>query len=150
MPKIEATLLLDQVGGVGKFSLDLQGASEMEHEVLAALIGSGRSVSIAPAHKADELFAEFTITDPTIFATAQRSMENRKRKANGQPTVEEEEARAKAIVDAQTTAKVDELAREAKAQEELKEQRDESDRRIAEIASKTALEFLKAASGTKS
>ena len=91
MSAVVTVIELDQAKGTVKFSLDLQGATEFEHELLAAVIGTGRSVSIVPAHRGEELFAEFTIRDPKIWPTAIRALENRKRKADGRPSVEEEE-----------------------------------------------------------
>ena len=97
MSAVVTVIELDQAKGTAKFSMDLKGATEFEHELLAAIIGTGRSVSIVPAHKQDELYAEFTIRDTRIWPTAMRALENRKRKADGRPSVEEEE---KQIADA--------------------------------------------------
>jgi len=93
MSAVVTVIELDQAKGTAKFSMDLKGATEFEHELLAAIIGNGRSVSIVSAHKQDELYAEFTIRDPNIWPTAIRALENRKRKADGRPSVEEEEKR---------------------------------------------------------
>ena len=92
MAQVTVTVGFDQTKGTVKFSLDLQGETQLEHELLVATIGSGRSVSISPAHAGDELFAEFTIEDPSIWPKAIRQLENRTRVANGRPTIEEEEA----------------------------------------------------------
>lgn len=92
MNQVTATIELNQEKGTVKFSMDLQGDSELDHELLVAAIGSGRSVSIVPTHKANELFAEFTILDTSIWPKAMRALENRKRVLAGQPTVEEEQA----------------------------------------------------------
>jgi hypothetical protein len=91
MPQVTATVEFDQLNGSVKFSLDLQGATELEHELLAAAIGTGRSVSLIPAHKQDELFVEFTIRDVRIWPTALRALENRHRKADGRPSLQQEE-----------------------------------------------------------
>jgi hypothetical protein len=91
MSTVTATITLDAVKGTAKFVLDLQGHSEIEHEVLAAVIGTGRSVSITPRHNGDELFAEFTVADKNIWPAAIHNLDNRHRKAEGRPSIEEEE-----------------------------------------------------------
>lgn len=92
MNQVTATVTLDQEKGTVKFSMDLQGDTELDHELLTAAIGTSRSVSVTPAHNGEELFAEFTITDASIWPKALRSLENRKRALEGKPSVEEEEA----------------------------------------------------------
>jgi len=101
--------------GTVKFSLDLQGNTELEHELLAAAIGTGRTVSLTPAHKANELFAEFTIADKSIWPRALRGFENRRRIADGQPTVEEEEAQAERRAAAEKQADKDAAAAQKQA-----------------------------------
>lgn len=91
MSQVTATVEFDQQKGTAKFSMDLQGNTELDHELLAVAIGTGRSVSIKPAHQGEELFAEFTITDPTIWPKALRSLQNRHRAIEGKPSLEEEE-----------------------------------------------------------
>lgn len=92
MSQVTATVEFDQQKGTVKFSMDLQGNSEIDHELLIAAIGTGRSVSLTPAHSGNELFAEFTIADKSIWPKAIRALENKKRVADGKPTVEEEQA----------------------------------------------------------
>jgi hypothetical protein len=90
MSQVTATVAFDQEKGTVTFSMDLQGNTELDHELLAAAIGTGRSVSIVPRHHADELFAEFTIADSKLWATALHNLENRYRVRDGKPTLEEE------------------------------------------------------------
>lgn len=137
MNQVTATVTLDQVKGTVKFSFDLQGATELDHELLAATISSGRSVSLMPTHVGNELFAEFTIKDSSIWPTAARAMENRKRVANGQPTIEEEEAR-RAMAEA-AAADAEEKAQEAEKQaaRDAQAKQDAADAHIAEVVAAT-------------
>lgn len=109
MSQVTATVEFDQVKGTVKFALDLQGNTELDHELLAAAIGTGRSVSIAPAHEGDELYAEFTIADKSIWANAIHNLENRRRIRDGKPTLEQEAdaaaAQAKAVEAAKNAPK---------------------------------------------
>src|SRR5258708_36780046 len=120
MSTVTATVSFDQASGTVKFSLDLQGATELDHELLAATISSGRSVSIVPAHKGEELFAEFIIKDTSIWPKAARALENRKRIANGQPTIEQEESQAVARKNAQEDAEKAASDEKAKADADAK------------------------------
>jgi hypothetical protein len=123
---VEAKVSFDQKAGEVKFSLDLQGNTELEHELLAAAIGKGRRIVILPAHVGDELFAEFMIDDETIWPNAMRALENRIRVRDGRPTIEEEEAQAAMREAAQKDA--DAKATEAKAVAD----REEEDKKTAE------------------
>jgi hypothetical protein len=96
MNQVTATVEFDQGKGTVKFALDLQGNTELDHELLAAAIGAGRSVSIKPAHNGDELFAEFVIEDEDIWPDALHNLENRYRARDGKPSLEEEAALAAA------------------------------------------------------
>lgn len=120
MSQVQTVVTFDAEKGTVKFSLDLQGNSELEHELLAAAIGTGRSVSMTPAHAADELFAEFTIADPSIWPTAVHNLENRHRIADGRPTLEEEAAKVEAAKKAQAEA---EAAAAAAAKEPTPEEK---------------------------
>ena len=132
MSLVTVEVSFDQPKGQVKFAFDLQGRTEIEHELLNAAIAGGRSVSIVPTHKGDELFAEFTITDPSIFTNASRGLENRKRVADGRPTVEEEEAQV-AIREAaeQDSAKAEAVAAKKAADEAAAKQTAE-DKRLAD------------------
>jgi hypothetical protein len=90
MNSVTAVITLDQELGTIKFALDLQGDSQLDHEILAAAIGQGRDIKIVPAHKNDELYAEFVISDPLVWPRAVRALANRNRVAAGQLTLEEE------------------------------------------------------------
>lgn len=90
MNQVTAIVTLDQDAGTIKLALDLQGDSPLDHEILAAAIGSGRDVHIAPMHQGDELFADIIITDQLIWPRAVRALTNRMRVASNQPTLEEE------------------------------------------------------------
>jgi hypothetical protein len=92
---VAVTVTFDQAAGTAKFAMDLQGVTELEHEILLATIGSGRDVKITPAHIGNELFAEFTVTDPAIWPRAIRALTNRKRVADGLPTIEAENFKRK-------------------------------------------------------
>jgi hypothetical protein len=90
MNQVTATVEFDQEKGIVKFSMDLQGNTELDHELLAAAIGDGRKVFIRPAHKGEELFAEFVIDDEYIWPDALHNLENRHRVRDGKPTLEQE------------------------------------------------------------
>lgn len=96
MAQVNVVVTMDREKGTVKFSMDLQGNTELEHEILAAAIADGRKVSIMPMHAGDELFAEFTVVDPNIWPAAERALENRIRVRDGRPTLDEEEAQAEA------------------------------------------------------
>jgi hypothetical protein len=132
MSFVTATIAFDQEAGTVKFSLDLQGETELEHELLAATIGSGRGVSIVPAHRQNELFAEFIIVDKSIWPKAIRGLENRRRVANGQPTVEDEEAQARKREAADKQAEIDAVAaRDKAAKDAAAAQKAEDDRQVS-------------------
>jgi len=82
-------------------TLELVGLTEMEHELLVQFF-KARSVSLVPFNVGDKLETRFVIADDGAFARAQRATENRIRTRNGQPTVEQEEARNAANRPAQT------------------------------------------------
>ena len=128
----KATIEFDNVKGTVKFSLDLKGVTEIDHELLLATIGSGRSVSISPAHKGDDLFAEFTIFDTSIWPKAARALENRKRKADGKPTVEEEEAQNALRVAQLQKADADAKAAKEKADADAEAIKAAADKRISD------------------
>lgn len=92
MNQVSATVAFDQEKGTVTFSMDLQGNTELDHEILVAAIAGGRKVIILPTHKGDELFAEFTIEDEDIWPDALHNLENRHRVRDGRPTLEEEAA----------------------------------------------------------
>lgn len=86
------TVEFDDVKGTAEFNMDLQGTTELEHELLLAAVGSGRGISLIPSHTGDLLSAGFTIADGSMFPAAQRALLNRRRVSDGLPTVEEQEA----------------------------------------------------------
>lgn len=135
MNQVSATVTLDQEKGTVTFSMDLQGDSELDHEILAATIGAGRSVSIQPAHHGNELFAEFVIADLSIWPKASRALENRIRVRDGRPTLDEEEEtvwnRVKAGADAEKAA----AEAKEKAEVEAEEKQAEADKRLAAAVS---------------
>ena len=94
MLTVKATMEFDAGLGVMVVSLDIQGDSEMEHEVLKAAFAADRSVVLVPAHQGtngDDLYVKFWFTDTNVFPLAARALENRIRVRDGRPTVEQEE-----------------------------------------------------------
>lgn len=140
MSNITVKVEFDQKAGTVKFSLDLQGTTELDHELLAATIATGRAVKLVPAHMGNELFAEFTIADLSIWPRAARAMENRKRVADGLPTIEEEEAQAAMRAASEQDDKVRSEAAHQKAEEEAQAKQDAADQHIAKVASEAAAE----------
>lgn len=94
MAQVTAEVTFDQVAGTAVLRLDLQGNTELEHELLVAMIGDGRKVMMVPDHRGDELFAVIGIQDRDMWDEAQHTLENRYRVRDGRPTIEEEEAQA--------------------------------------------------------
>lgn len=131
MSHVTADVEFDQAKGTVKFSLDLQGTTELDHELLAAAIGSGRSVSVVPAHEKDELFAEFTITDASIWPKAIRALQNRRRVADGLPTIEEEEKLAADRKSADANSEKEAIAARDKADAEAIAKQEAADARLA-------------------
>jgi hypothetical protein len=132
MAQVEAKVTFDQKEGLVVFRLDLQGNTELEHEILAAAIGNGRSVSIVPDHAGDELFAVFGIKDESIWQKATRALENRIRVRDGRPTVEEEEAQATMAEAARKDAEKREAEAKAAAEEEAEDKKAAEDKRLAD------------------
>jgi hypothetical protein len=97
---LTANAKFDREKGTITVDLVLVGHTEIEHEMLAAFFSKPLPVTIAPKHHGDVLKAEFTITDPAAFDAAIHNLENRKRKADGRPSLEEEAERAKAAGEA--------------------------------------------------
>ena len=89
------SLILDPEEGSLTVKMDLVGETPSEHEVLAAFF-KRRSVALIPAHVGDDLRAEFTIYDPGAVKRAQHNLENRQRKADGRPSIEEEREKEQA------------------------------------------------------
>ena len=137
MSQVTVTVEFDQVAGTVKFTFDLQGATELDHELLAATIGTGRSVSLKPTHVGNELFAEFTITDPAIWPKAARALANRKRVADGLPTIEQEEERAKMAKAAAEKADADAKDAQAKQDKEVQDRQDAADAHTAKVVADT-------------
>lgn len=99
MHMISISPTFDAASGTFRFDMDFQGGTEMEHEILAALFASPRTVRIMPTHKRDELFATFSIVDGAVFARATRAHENRIRERDGRLSVEEEQAAIEKAMD---------------------------------------------------
>lgn len=120
--------------------LDPIGSTAVEHELLRQFF-TKRSVTIIPLPTpADDLSFSFSIEQPDAMRTAQRAAENRLRLAEGRPTVEVEEAQAKAAADAQAAkAAADKAAQaagfaNAKAQAAAQAQTASEDRIAAKVA----------------
>lgn len=135
MAQVTVEVEFDQEKGAVIFRMDLQGNNELEHELLAAAIGSGRKVVIIPDHKADEIFAGFAIQDEDIWPDALRALENRKRKAAGQPSLEEEEAAAANRDKMAKKAIADNAAAKEKEAEDAQAKQDADDTRLAKVVS---------------
>lgn len=114
MLTVTASIQVIAEKGIAKITLEPIGHSEFEHELLAQIFGSTRSVTIIPRHKGELLAAEFAIVDPKMHQRAARALENRKRKRDGRMTMEEEEAEIKRRDD---QAKANDEERKRKEQE---------------------------------
>jgi len=90
MAQLKASIKFDAAKGTATVSLEPIGATEMEHELLAAYFNSPRSVSLVPFNVADQLESRFIIEDKLAFPRSQRACENRIRVREGRPTVEEQ------------------------------------------------------------
>ena len=132
MAQVETKVAFDQATGEVKFSMDLQGNTELEHELLAAAIGDGRKLVILPAHSGNELYAEFVIHDETIWPKAVRAMENRIRVRDGRPTLDEEEAQAAMREAAEKDNAAKAAENKAKAEAEAEEKKMAEDKRLAD------------------
>lgn len=130
--KIQATATFDREDGTLTVDLPLVGESELDHELLAAFF-VGRSVSISPMHQGDLLGAQFTIHDPSAFDAALHNLENRKRKNDGRPTIEEEAAKAKAANATVEADRENAKTREDQNQAELAKAKARIEKRAAEI-----------------
>lgn len=86
-------------------SIDLQGHNEFEHEILGQFFGAPRSVSLSPNFHEQVMKVEFSVEDAGAFNKAVRALENRRRKVDGKPSLEEEEAAAKQTVQEKAAAK---------------------------------------------
>ncbi len=148
MAQIKANVSFDAAKGTATVALELVGTSEMEHELLAQFFQS-RSVSLTPFHQGDALESRFVIEDPSAFAKAQRSCENRIRVRDGRPTVEQEEAARKAKADAQAKRDAADEAAQAEgfadaAEKEAFELEEARQDRLAEkVAAKLAAKAAK-------
>ena len=160
MSEIKAIGAFDKEKGTLTIVLDLAGHSPIEHELLAAAFDEKSEVEavvdrhpetrrvlrgfhMEPTHDGDELSATITIYDPSLWDRAVRAETNRQRKADGKPTLEEEEAQAvmeKAA--AEDAAKRADEAKE-KAAEDAQAKQDADDARIAKIAAKVVAESAK-------
>lgn len=143
MSTVTATVEFNQEKGTVKFVLDLQGTTELDHELLAAAIGTGRSVEIAPAHNGNELFAEFTVIDPNLWPKAIRALENRKRVSEGRPTIEEEEAQVAMRKASEEDAEVKAAQAREKAEATEEAKQEAADKRVADIAAAAAADTFK-------
>ena len=138
MITINATGVFDKEKGTFAVSLDLAGHTELEHEMLLAMIGSGRTVSLSPTHDGEELSAGFSIYDPAAFDLAVHNLENRHRIADGRPTLEQEAEAAANQKKYQAQAETDAKASAEKAAKDQQDSRDRIEKLAAqEIADRT-------------
>ncbi len=145
MAQVEAKVTFDQAEGLVIIRMDLQGNSELEHELLVAAIGKGRSVSIVPDHAGDELFAVIGIQDDSIWPKATRAYENRIRVRDGRPTVEEEEAQAAMAEAGRKDAEQRAADAKAKQEEDEAEKKAAEDKRLADAVAAGISKGLKMA-----
>jgi hypothetical protein len=124
---ITATATPDRVEGTLLVDLDIVGQSELDHELLAAFFASPVTVRIVPTHDGDELHAQFVIQDKAAFAVAVHNLDNRHRKADGRPSLEEEQAAADADAANKKQAEEDAVNAKANAEREAKERQDHID-----------------------
>lgn len=96
MARVFAHMKLDMASGRAQVNLELAASTELEHEIVAEFFGKAREVKLEPyspqGSSPDELYASFSIMDGLAFMAAQRAVENRIRKREGRPSVEEEAA----------------------------------------------------------
>ncbi len=136
MSEMKAVGSFDKTKGTLTIVLDLAGHSPIEHEMLAAAFDAKssvvhvieknsagevtRGVQIHPDHDGDQLSATIEIFDPGLWDRAVRAETNRQRIANGQPTLDQEEADAEARKQAEANAQAaqEDAAAKAKADAE--------------------------------
>ncbi len=134
---INGTITIDREKGTATVDLALVGHSELDHELLAAFF-TVRRVMLSPTHQGDVLGTQFVIEDEDAFEEALHNLENRKRVADGRPTIEEEGERARKATEAQVAAEASQKDRDAKAQAGRDASRDRVERMAAkEIADRT-------------
>ena len=93
------SIQIDPATGTVRVHLDIVGDTPLEHVILAEFFGKPRQVMIVPRHQGatgQDLRAEFTVADNGAIPRAQRRYDNDLRKADGRPSVEEEEAKRRA------------------------------------------------------
>ncbi len=135
---INATGTFDAEKGTFTLEMDLEGHTEMEHEMLAAFFADKRSVIVFPTHEGDVLSASFVIADHDAFDLAVHNLENRKRAQDGRPSLEQEAAASAAQVAAQHLAQANAKANAEAAAKEQQESRDRIEKLAAqEIADRT-------------
>lgn len=145
MAQATVKVTFDQKAGEVTFSLDLQGNSELEHELLVAAIGNGRRVTIMPNHVGDELFADFIIEDESIWPAAMHALENRIRVRDGRPTIEEEQDQAEQKQAAEADAVKRAEAAKEKADAAVEEKKNAEDTRLADAVAAGISKGLKMA-----
>lgn len=168
MSELKAVGVFDKDKGTLSIVLDLTGHSPIEHEMLAAAFDEKsafshpivsdpktkevlRGTSIEPTHDGDELSATITIYDPGLWDRAVRAETNRQRKANGLPTLDEEEAQAERQKEAEAIAQAHQedaaaaakKAETAAANKARKEQEDHDKALAATVATAVAAELKK-------
>lgn len=112
MAQVNTKLTFDAEKGSVTVALDLNGSTEMEHELLTQFF-TARAVSLVPMHVGEDLQSAFVIVDTNAYPKAQRACENRIRAREGRPSVEQEEA-AKALA-SQNQADAEKADADAKA-----------------------------------
>lgn len=131
--------------------LEFLPASELEHEMIAAFVEEQTRVTLSPTKividsktkqatrvptnvlEGDSIILRLIVDDANAMKYALHNLENRKRKADGRPSIEEEE---KAANDAVTTREADQTAaqqREAQNKAELAASKARVEERAAQI-----------------
>lgn len=123
---IKTNATFDAQKGTLTLDFDLVGTSELDHELLAQFFRDDLTSNT------DNLHARLVMKDPGAFSAALRNLENRKRKADGRPTLEEEAKNA-------TAAKATQEAAQKRSAEEavkVENARAASQDRIEKLAAK--------------
>lgn len=113
MAQLNASIKFDEAKGVAVVKLEPVGATEMEHELLAAYFSVPRQISLVPFGVGDNLESRFVIEDKSAFARSQRACENRIRVREGKPTVEEAWAKGKTPAEVEARKSADKAAQDA-------------------------------------
>jgi hypothetical protein len=110
-------------------SLRILPSNDHQHDLLAALLSDDAEVKI---ERVSDTKLQIHVDSKDAFARGQRRIENRVRKMQGRPSLEEEEAAiAKADADAAAKRKADDDARKIQALTEGLKRAGKSDKEIA-------------------